>query len=242
MVPYPGPTETSSPPPVPRGRKAITLLSGGIDSATCLAMALDLGYTCHALSFDYGQRHRRELDCARALARYYHLPGHEVVPLGFGGLLVSALTDRDVPLPEERGPDMMRDIPSSYVPARNTIMLSIALAHAEVLDADAIFIGVNAVDYSGYPDCRPEYIQAFGHMAALATRRAVEGRPVTIETPLLHLTKGEIISRGISLGVPYHLTWSCYRGGNAACGTCDSCVLRLKGFREAGARDPIHYR
>lgn len=223
------------------GTRAVVLLSGGLDSATCLAMAIDLGYFCYALSFEYGQQHSRELDSSRALARHYDLPGHKVVSLAFTDLLTSALTDPDIDLPTGRNTDEMRDIPASYVPARNTIMLSIAVAYAEVIGADAIFIGVNALDYSGYPDCRPEYIEAFQRVANLATKRAVEGDPVTIETPLLHMTKAQIIARGMELGVPYRRTWSCYQGGEKACGVCDSCVLRLKGFREAGVEDPVGY-
>ena len=196
---------------------------------------------CHGLSFEYGQRHSQELEGSRALAEHYHLPEHKIISLGFTDLLRSALTDPTVELPEGREPDEMQDIPDSYVPARNTIMLSIAVAYAEIIGADAIFIGVNALDYSGYPDCRPEYIEAFQRMANLATKRAVEGQPITIETPLLHLTKAQIIAKGMELGVPYRHTWSCYRGGEKACGTCDSCVLRLKGFSESGYEDPVEY-
>lgn len=223
------------------GKRAVVLLSGGLDSATCLAIALDLGYSCHALSFEYGQHHFRELDGSRALAGHYCLPGHRIVPLAFTDILTSALTDPNIDLPTGRDPGEMQDIPTSYVPARNTIMLSIAVAYAEVIHADTIYIGVNALDYSGYPDCRSEYIEAFQRMANLATKRAVEGHPLSIQTPLLHLTKAQIVSRGMELGVPYHLTWSCYRGREKACGTCDSCILRLKGFREAGIEDPVEY-
>lgn len=223
------------------GKRAVVLLSGGLDSSTCLAIAVDQGYSCHALSFEYGQQHVGELDSSKELARHYDLPQHKIVPLSFTDLLTSALTDPDIELPAGRDPDDMQDIPASYVPARNTIMLSIAVAYAEVIEADAIFIGVNALDYSGYPDCRPEYIEAFQRMANLATKRAVEGKLITIETPLLHLTKAQIIKKGLELGVPYQHTWSCYQGGERACRVCDSCVLRLKGFSEAGVEDPVEY-
>jgi len=221
--------------------RAIILLSGGLDSATVLGMAAAEGYECHALSFSYGQRHTCELEDARKLAEHFHIRDHRIIPLALEGLLSSALTNESIELPEARVPEDMQDIPASYVPARNTILLSIALAHAEIVEANAIFIGVNALDYSGYPDCRPEYIEAFQTMANLATKRGVSGEPVAIRTPLIHLTKAEIIRKGIELGVPYELTWSCYRGGEKACGRCDSCILRLKGFREAGSEDPLEY-
>jgi len=222
-------------------RCAVVLLSGGLDSATTLGIAVSEGFKCHALSFSYGQRHSRELDGARKLADHYGIKDHRIIPLDLQGLLLSALTDEGIELPEAREPQDMQDIPSSYVPARNTILLSIALAHAEIVEADAIFIGVNALDYSGYPDCRPEYIDAFQKLANLATKRGVSGEPVTIQTPLIHMTKAEIITKGMELGVPYELTWSCYRGEEKACGNCDSCVLRLKGFTKAGIEDPIEY-
>jgi 7-cyano-7-deazaguanine synthase len=222
-------------------KKAVILLSGGLDSATNLGIASTEGFECYPLSFNYGQRHSRELDQARKLAQYYKVADHAIVPLQLGSLLRSALTDDSVHLPEGREPEAMQDIPDSYVPARNTIMLSISLAYAETIGAGHIFIGVNALDYSGYPDCRPEYIEAFQHLANLATKRAVQGEPVEIVTPLLHLTKAEIIIKGMALEVPYHLTSSCYNGGEKACGVCDSCVLRLKGFKEAGFEDPVEY-
>lgn len=221
--------------------RAVLLLSGGLDSATALAIAVENGYECFILSFEYGQMHSRELDCAKELGEYYKVREHKIIPLTLGSILRSALTDPGIDLPEGRSPGEMQDIPQSYVPARNTIMLSIALAYAEIIEAGHIFIGVNAYDYSGYPDCRPEYIDAFQKLTNLATKRGVEGHPIIIETPLLHLTKARIISRGMQLGVPYDLTWSCYRGGERACGVCDSCILRLKGFKEAGYADPISY-
>ncbi len=232
-------------------KKAVVLLSGGLDSSTVLGIAASQGCECFALSFNYGQRHSREIESARKIAKFFHVKEHRIVNLDLSGILRSALTNQEIELPEGRSPKEMKDIPASYVPARNTIMLSIALAYAEVVDADRIFIGVNALDYSGYPDCRPEYIDAYQRLANLATKRAVEGRPVKIETPLLHMTKAEIIRTGMKLGVPYEFTWSCYRGGIEhaegknrvvkACGRCDSCILRLKGFKEAGYRDPLEY-
>jgi len=222
--------------------RAVVLLSGGLDSATTLAIARAEGFACHALSFDYGQRHAAELDAARRVAAAQGVAAHVVVPLDlrvFGG---SALT-ADLAVPKDRPADA-DDIPVTYVPARNTIFLSLALAYAEVLGARDIFIGVNALDYSGYPDCRPEYLEAFQRMAALATRDGVEGRPARIRAPLVSMTKAEIIRQGMALGVDYALTTSCYDPApdGAACGACDACRLRLRGFAEAGARDPVAYR
>jgi len=242
-------------------RKTVVLLSGGLDSATLMGMAADEDREIYALTFSYGQRHSRELASAAALARYYGAKEHRIFHIDLGQIGGSALTDDSIQVPmdrvenareeketgkdgksgNERGVERMSAIPSTYVPARNTILLSIALGYAEVVDADAIFIGVNAVDYSGYPDCRPEYMEAFRGLANLATKRAVEGRPVEIRAPLQFLSKADIIEKGIFLGVPYHLTWSCYSGGEKACGRCDSCRLRLKGFRDAGVADPIEY-
>lgn len=230
-------------------RKAVVLLSGGLDSATVLAMARRDGYAAHALSFRYGQRHGAELDAARAVAADLGTAEHKIVDIDlrtFGG---SALTD-DIPVPKDRSADdMAHGIPITYVPARNTIFLSFALAYAEVIDARAIFIGVNALDYSGYPDCRPDYIGAYEAMANLATKSGVEadadgGAPIRIHAPLIHMTKAEIIRAGTALGVDYALTVSCYdpdaRG--AACGRCDACVLRARGFAEAALADPTRYR
>ena len=223
---------------------AIVLVSGGLDSATTLAIARSEGFACHALSFCYGQRHSVELAAAERVARALGALSHRVVDIDlrqFGG---SALTS-DVPVPKKQSAaEIGTDIPITYVPARNTIFLSFALAFAEVTGASDIFLGVNALDYSGYPDCRPEYIAAFERMANLATKAAVEGRQrQNIHTPLIRLTKGEIIRRGLALGVDYSLTSSCYdpAADGAACGHCDSCLLRLKGFAEAGVKDPIKY-
>lgn len=222
------------------GARAVVLLSGGLDSATALAVARSQGYRCHALSVDYGQRHHSELAAAQAVARQLGAEQHRVVHLDMGQFGGSALTDPELVVPTAPS----QGIPITYVPARNTVMLSLALAWAEVLDADAIFIGVNAVDYSGYPDCRPEFVEAFGRMANLATKRGVEGRPIAIEAPLMHLSKADIIRLGTELGVDYALTVSCYQADDhgRACGLCDSCRFRRQGFDEAGVADPTPYR
>ena len=218
---------------------AVCLLSGGLDSATAAAIARSRGFEVYALSFDYGQRHRRELDAARAVARSLGAARHVVLSFDlrlWGG---SALTS-GIELPSGRSPEeMSREIPVTYVPARNIIFLSFALAWAETLDARHIFIGANQLDYSGYPDCREEFLRAFERMAAVGTKAGVEGRPVRIEAPLVHMSKADIIREGARLGVDFGLTWSCYRGGERPCGECDSCVLREKGFREAGLSDPL---
>jgi len=224
---------------------AVVLLSGGIDSTTTLALAQRDGFAVYALTFRYGQRHEQEIEAARRIARAFQVAAHEIVEFDlrrFGG---SALT-ADVAVPKDRtASEMGADIPVTYVPARNTIFLSFALAWAETLGAYDIFIGVNALDYSGYPDCRPEYIAAFQQLADLATRAGVEGRKrLQIHTPLIQLPKKDIIATGLSLGVDYRLTVSCYdpAEGGAACGRCDACLLRLKGFAEAGREDPIRYQ
>lgn len=220
-------------------KRAVTLLSGGLDSATVLALARTRGFECYALSVDYGQRHHAELEAAQRVAQALGAHEHRVVKIdltGFGG---SALTDSSIAVPERAS----NGIPVTYVPARNTIMLSLALAWAEVLHAQDIFIGVNVVDYSGYPDCRPEYVAAFERMANLATRAAVEGSPLTLHAPLLHLTKAEIIRQGTKLGVDFSLTVSCYQADEQgrACGRCDSCRLRREGFQSAGEPDSTRY-
>jgi len=214
--------------------KVVCLLSGGIDSAVTSAIAKSRGYEVYTITFDYGQRHRKEMKCAEEIAKWLGAK-HKVIKADLRQIGGSALTD-NIQIPDE-----YEGMPPTYVPARNTIFLSYALAYAEVIDADAIFIGVNAVDYSGYPDCREEYIKAFQNMANLATKRGVEGKEIKIEAPILYLTKGEIIRKGIELGVPFEKTWSCYRGGKKACGKCPSCLIRLKGFVEAGTEDPIEY-
>jgi 7-cyano-7-deazaguanine synthase len=219
---------------------AVVLLSGGLDSATVLAIARDAGYACHALSVDYGQRHAAELVAAGRIAASLGAVGHRVIRLGLGDLGGSALTDPAIAVPEAP----TEGIPVTYVPARNTVMLALALAWAEVLGAHDIFIGVNSVDYSGYPDCRPEFIEAFARMANLATRAGVEGAHLAIHTPLQHLSKADIIRRGEALGVDYAQTVSCYQADEAgrACGVCDACRLRREGFAQAGVADPTLYR
>jgi 7-cyano-7-deazaguanine synthase len=224
---------------------AIVLLSGGLDSTTTVAYALDRGYDVRAMTFRYGQRHAHEVEAARQVAKRLGVREHVVVDIDLRSLGGSALTS-DMPVPKDRAPDALRHgaIPVTYVPARNTIFLSFALAWAEVLEARDIFIGVNALDYSGYPDCRPEYIAAFERMANLATRGGVEGTlTITIHAPLIDLTKGQIIELGRTLGVDYALTTSCYdpTADGRACGRCDACLLRLKGFAEVGVRDPVQY-
>ncbi|MCP1309492.1 7-cyano-7-deazaguanine synthase QueC [Paenibacillus tyrfis] len=226
-------------------KKAVVILSGGLDSTTCMGMARDAGYDIYPITFDYGQRQRREIENARQVAEFYKTTSrHKVIALGFlkefGG---SALTDESIEVPPagESGA-VDSDIPVTYVPGRNLLFLSIATSYAETIGAEAIYIGVNALDYSGYPDCRPEFIRKVEEVMALATRVGVEGGPIRIETPLIHWTKAEIIREGMRLGVPYHLTTSCYNGQEEACGVCDSCRLRLKGFDEAGTADPIAYQ
>jgi len=229
-------------------KKAVVLLSGGIDSTTTLAIARAEGYQVYALSFDYGQRHRVELRRAQEIARRFGAAQHLLVRVNLGEIGGSALTDPAVAVPKDRtAEEIASGIPATYVPARNTIFLAFALAWAEVLEAEDIFFGANVIDYSGYPDCRPEYLRAFEEMARLATRAGVEGRArFRIHAPLLRMTKAEIIRRGLELGVDYGLTWSCYdpverEGETLACGRCDSCQLRRRGFAEAGEEDPIRY-
>jgi 7-cyano-7-deazaguanine synthase len=221
-------------------KKAVVLVSGGLDSATTLALAQEQGYACYAISFDYGQRHRCELESASKVAQTAGAIEHKVITLDLNNIGGSALTDKDIAVPDQPS----EGIPVTYVPARNTVFLSLALAWAEVLAAEAIFIGVNAVDYSGYPDCRPEFIEAFANLAKLATKAGVEGHPIGIETPLIHLSKAEIIAQGIRLGVDYANTISCYDPDETgrACGRCDSCRLRAAGFKDAGVADPTRYQ
>ncbi len=217
-------------------KKAVVLLSGGLDSSTALYFAKRKGYDCHCLIFDYGQRHKREVQAAKNVARSARCRFKLIkISLPWKG---SSLLDKKIALPSRKAPGQS-PIPSTYVPGRNTIFLSFALSYAEAAGAGHIFIGANAIDYSGYPDCRPRYFSVFNALSRLATRRGVEGRAIKIETPLIGLTKARIIELGLRLGVPYEATWSCYKGGKKPCGTCDSCVLRAKGFREAGVKDPL---
>jgi 7-cyano-7-deazaguanine synthase len=221
-------------------KPAVVLLSGGLDSATVLAMAVAAGWRCHALSIDYGQRHRAELDAAAKVARALGAVEHRVVALDLGIFGGSALTDRSIAVPSEPS----QGIPVTYVPARNTIFLSLALAYAEVTRSEAIFTGANAVDYSGYPDCRPEYLEAFGRMANLATKRAAEGFPIAIEAPIVRMTKADIVQQGRALGVDFSMTVSCYNADaeGRACGRCDACRFRREGFAAAGVADPTRYQ
>jgi len=221
-------------------KKAVILLSGGLDSATILALAKHQGYVCHALSFNYGQRHEAELNAARLIAEQAGIVEHKLVHIGLDSFGGSALTDTRIKVPDQLAPG----IPITYVPARNTVFLAFALGWAEVLGSSDIFIGVNAVDYSGYPDCRPEFIQAFENLARLATKAGVEGAEFKIHTPLMELSKADIIHLGLGLGVDYALTVSCYAADaiGRACGVCDSCRLRKAGFEAVGVADPTRYR
>ncbi|WP_226659356.1 7-cyano-7-deazaguanine synthase QueC [Pseudalkalibacillus hwajinpoensis] len=221
-------------------KKAVIVLSGGLDSTTCMGMAKEKGYELYPITFHYGQKHNREVEQAKKVADYYNAPDHRIVNISFlnqiGG---SALTDDSIDVPTDMDED---DIPVTYVPARNMIFLSLASAYAEVIGAEAIYIGVSAVDYSGYPDCRPEFIESMNETVNLATKAGATGSEMKIETPLIHLTKADTVKEGLRLNVPYELTTSCYNGEEEACGECDSCRLRLKGFEEAGAVDPIPYK
>ena len=221
-------------------KKAVILVSGGLDSTTVVAMAKSQGYDCYTLSFDYGQRHRSELVAAQNVSELMTVHAHKVVKLDLGSIGGSALTDSRIEIPESE----TTGIPITYVPARNTVFLSIALGWAEVLSANDIFLGVNAVDYSGYPDCRPEYIQAFETMANLATKAAVEGQKLNIHAPLIDMTKGQIVQAGLALGVDYSKTVSCYQANleGEACGKCESCRLRRQGFEQANIKDPTRYQ
>jgi len=221
--------------------KAVVLLSGGLDSTVCMAVAADAGFELLPVSFDYQQRHSRELASARRVAAHFGVRRHLIIRTNMAAIGGSALTDPGIAVPD--GDQDRQDIPPTYVPARNLIFLSYALGYAEVSGASRIFIGVNALDYSGYPDCRPEFIRLFQQLANYSTKAAVEdGRRIAVETPLIRLAKKDIILLGAKLGAPLHLTTSCYLGGEAACGKCDSCLLRLKGFKEAGLKDPIKYQ
>ena len=221
--------------------KAVILLSGGLDSTTALAIAKEQNYDCYALSFDYGQKQRSELESSIAIAKKSNVIEHRIMKISLNDIGGSALTDKDISVPKFSDSD---DIPITYVPARNTIFLSFALAWAEVVDCQTIFIGVNALDYSGYPDCRPEFIEAFEAMANLATKQSVEGDMIQIKTPLIDMTKAEIIKKGLSLGVDYSETTSCYDANSLgeACGECDACVLRKNGFSSANVEDPTKYQ
>ena len=218
--------------------RCVVLLSGGIDSSTCLAIARSMGYECHAMTVLYGQRHSREVRSAEAVSRSLGAVEHRVIELPTGTLDGSSLTGGSE-VPRDRDIDEVRDIPSTYVPARNLLFLSMAVSWAEVIDADAVFIGATSIDYSGYPDCRPEFLRSFQRTSELATKRGAEGRPIKIMAPLLKMSKGEIIKKGRELGLDLGMTWSCYSGGERPCMACDSCLFRAKGFAEAGMTDPL---
>ncbi|HEX9909124.1 MAG TPA: 7-cyano-7-deazaguanine synthase QueC [Thermoplasmata archaeon] len=222
--------------------EAIVLLSGGLDSSTVLGMAKKKGFEVVAITFDYGQRHRRELDSAKKVAQRMGVKEHLMIPLDIGRYLKSALTSKKMELPVGRPRKKIGSgIPSTYVPSRNLVFLSIATALAESRGAEAVFIAANAVDFSGYPDCTPEFIRSFQRTVTVGTRSGREGRPVRIEAPLLSKKKADIVREAVRLGVPLELTWSCYKGGKKACGRCDSCQLRLEGFAQAGHKDPLSY-
>ena len=221
---------------------AVVLLSGGLDSTTTLAYALSKGYDVVALTVSYGQRHSRELESAKAVAKHYGLKRHIVMDLDLSFLRTSALTCPDVEVPlRDSAEGIGDDIPVTYVPARTIIMLSLAAGLCETEGGEVIFIGANAIDYSGYPDCRPEFFEAFEKVLRVGTKSGVEGRPIEIKAPILRKSKAEIVKLAKELDAPLHLTWSCYKGGKRACGHCDSCLLRLKGFEEAGYSDPVEY-
>jgi len=222
--------------------RAIVLISGGLDSSTALAIAKEKEFEITALTFSYGQRHDKELECARKVCERLGVSEHIVLDIPIGPLLDSALTDESADIPENRSlSDMSSDVPPTYVPGRNIIFLSIATSLAESVGANTVFIAANAVDYSGYPDCTPVFIEAFQRVVDLGTVAGRQDKLIKIEAPLVNMTKGQIVLEAIRLGVPLELTWSCYRGGEKACGKCDSCRLRLQGFKDAGANDPLEY-
>jgi 7-cyano-7-deazaguanine synthase len=223
--------------------KAVILLSGGLDSSTVLYQAKAEGFECYAISFNYQQRHQRELEAAQAIANSAQVKEHQIISFDLRQWGGSALTNNAINLPEDRSLDeMAQTIPITYVPARNTIFLSFGLSYAEAIQADSVYVGVNALDYSGYPDCRPDYIEAMRKVFELGTKQGREGQTIKIVTPLIHLKKTEIIELGNQLGVPWEHTWSCYAGSDRACGVCDSCRLRLAAFEELGLKDPIPYQ
>jgi 7-cyano-7-deazaguanine synthase len=223
-------------------KKAVCLLSGGLDSSVTGFIAKNVGYESYALSFVYGQRHDKEIKSAKVIAKALDAKKHVIYNIDIGQFGGSSLIDKSTKPELDRNlEDIGKKIPNTYVPARNTIFLSVALGFAEIIDADAIFIGATATDYAGYPDCRPEYFKAFQKMADLATKKSVERRSIEIVTPVLRMSKSDIIKKGYELRVPFEKTWSCYLGGDKACGRCDSCLLRLKGFKDAGLKDPLEY-
>lgn len=221
--------------------KSVILLSGGLDSCVSATLAKRRSKKLLAITFSYGQRHSKEVECAKKIGRYLDVDEHKFISIDPDLFKSSSLVNADLEIEERYLHEIGKGIPSTYVPARNTIFLSYAVAFAESREADSIYLGVNALDYSGYPDCRPEYIKAFQRVIDLGTKRGIEGKGIRIETPLINMEKREIIETGVKIGAPLHLTWSCYHGREKACGKCDSCKLRLKGFMEAGYRDPLEY-
>ncbi len=221
--------------------KAVVLLSGGLDSSTVLAIAAVQGYELVALTFDYGQKHAKELESARKVARHFAVREHIVMGLDLGRFADSSLTRKDLDVPDGKPNRELGGIPTTYVPGRNIVFLSVASSLAESIGADAVFIAANAVDFSGYPDCTPEFMGAFQRVLEVGTKVGVQGRPVRIETPIIDMSKADIVREAVRLRVPLESTWSCYRGGTLACGKCDSCLLRIRGFEEAGVIDPIRY-
>ena len=225
-----------------KNKKCVVLLSGGIDSCVSCAIAKKEGYRIWALTFDYGQRHRKEIEHAKKIAKFFKIKEHLILKIDLRKIGGSALTSDSIKVPKKRSlKEITKKIPPTYVPARNTIFLSFALSLAEKISAESIFIGANCIDFSGYPDCRPQYFKVFEELIKVGTKKGVEGYPIKIRTPLINLTKAEIIKKGIELKAPLELTWSCYEGKRFACGECDACKLRLKGFKEAGLKDPIKY-
>ena len=223
-------------------RKVVCLISGGIDSCVTAYLAKNNNYSIYALTINYGQQHKKEIACAKKITQLLGVKEHIILNIDFTKFGGSSLIDKSLESEKDRSlNDIGKNIPSTYVPARNTVFLSIALSYAEAINAEAIFIGVTSTDYSGYPDCRPEYIEAYKKMAKLATKKGIQGEPIKIKTPLLYKDKSEIIRKGFELKVPFEKTWSCYKGDKKACGRCDSCQLRLKGFKEADIKDPIEY-
>ena len=226
-----------------KDKKAVCLISGGIDSCVSSFIAKDQGFKIFSLSFNYGQKHLKEINCAKTISKYLKVENHIIFDIDLKEISKSALTNKDMKIPDSKKLENIgNSIPITYVPGRNTIFLSISLAYAEVINAEVIFIGANSLDYSGYPDCRPEYFKEFNKLAEISNKKGIEGNPIKIITPLLNLNKSEIIKRGLNLKVPFDKTWSCYKGGNKACGKCESCLLRLMGFKDAGLKDPIDYQ
>ncbi|UCD93234.1 MAG: 7-cyano-7-deazaguanine synthase QueC [Methanobacteriota archaeon] len=222
--------------------RAVVLLSGGLDSGVTLAIAQEDGNELYALTFDYGQKHAKEVESAKKLAEYYKVKKHMILRIPLEEIAESSLTTEEAPIPEDRTVEEMTiTIPSTYVPGRNIVLLSYALSWAETVHADTIYIGTHTQDYSGYPDCRPEFLRAFQNVSALGTRRGAEGREIELKYPIIDMTKAQIVARGAELKVPFELTWSCYKGGEKACGVCDSCKFRLTGFKELGLEDPLEY-